>query len=286
MTTQLHLTLDGPRLSDEGVPVNALVSALGGVQDALRLMVEHLAEHKRERGKPPKWIKDQSDLRLTATRPGSYVAALALDPAAADSEDSQSYGEQALHAFQRWDGSDSSTLPIAVVDRLRQIPASLPKGMRAWLGDAQSARRVEIRRRGLTVRLRPETEEALVYGWLKMVNWDKRKAQLHRYGDRHVPLRFESDMDDEMRNLANRFVEIRGWGVLGKNDRWQVVQVEQITGTRSWSEPFDLDAFLKNPNVKPFDPEAVVTASEPFDVDDFIRAIHEGRDAGSEDSLV
>ena len=57
-----------------------------------------------------------------------------------------------------------------------------------------------------------------------------------------------------------------------------VIYVEQITGTWSCSEPFDLEAFRDNPNPKIFDPEKVVTVSEPFDVDEFIRAIQEGRD--------
>ena len=46
-----------------------------------------------------------------------------------------------------------------------------------------------------------------------------------------------------------------------------------ITSTRSWSEPFDLDAFRNDPNPKIFDPEKVVTVSDPFDVDEFLRII-------------
>ena len=48
---------------------------------------------------------------------------------------------------------------------------------------------------------------------------------------------------------------------------------------RHWSEPFDLEKFLNDPNPKIFDPDKVITASEPFDVDEFVRFIHEGRDA-------
>ena len=86
-----------------------------------------------------------------------------------------------------------------------------------------------------------------------------------------------------MLRLATQHVEVRGSGRLNQNDQWTSVVVEQVTGTRSWREPFDVEAFLNNPNPKIFDPEKVVTASEPFDVDEFIRTIHEGRDAGYEE---
>ncbi len=284
MKNKLYLTFEGSRIEEHGVPIDALVSALQGVQDALQLMVEHLADYQRKPGKPPKWIKDQSSLQLAATQPGSLVAELTLDTTAVGSDRFESYGEQALYAFQRWDGGETSTLPEVVVDRLHRIPNNLPKGARLWLGDPEALRRVEIRRRGWTLKPRPEIEEALVYGWLKMVNWDKRTAQLHRYEDRYVPLQFDADLDYEMRRLATQFVEVRGNGLINRNDQWQVVWVEEITETRSSRDPFDMEAFLNNPNPKIFDPETVVTASEPFDVDEFIRIIHEGREAGLEES--
>ena len=56
------------------------------------------------------------------------------------------------------------------------------------------------------------------------------------------------------------------------------VHVEQLSETRSGSEPFDLDASLNDRNPKLFDPNDVVTASEPFDVDEFLRGIYEARD--------
>ena len=57
-------------------------------------------------------------------------------------------------------------------------------------------------------------------------------------------------------------------------------QPDEQAADRSWNEPFDLEAFLNDPNPKVFDPDKLVTASEPFDVDEFIRIIHESRDAG------
>ena len=291
MKNKIYLTFEGPRIREQGVPVDALVTALQGVQDALQLMVEHLARYQRKRGKPPKWIKDQSTLQLAATQPGSLVAELTLDTEALGLEEKEPYGDQAFAALQRWEGRYDSILPGAVVDRLLRIPDKLPAGFQIWLGDSEFPRRVEIGHRDefapgiaygpriMPRALSPSTEEALVYGWLKVVNWDKRTAQLHRYGDRHLPLQFDADKDNDMRRLGNQYVEVRGEGRINRNDRWQWIRVEEITPTRSSSEPFDMEAFLNNPNPKIFDPEKVVTASEPFDVDEFIRVVREGRDA-------
>ena len=121
-------------------------------------------------------------------------------------------------------------------------------------------------------------ESALVEGRLMAVNWAYGTAELHYIPHRIVPLRFDPALNDDMRRLATQYVEIRGRGRFKDNDEWDVIYVEQITSTRSWSEPFDLDAFRNDPNPKIFDLEKVVTVSEPFDVDEFIRVIHEGRD--------
>lgn len=123
-------------------------------------------------------------------------------------------------------------------------------------------------------------ESALVEGRLMEVNWACGTAELHYIPQRIVPLRFDPVLNDDMRRLATQYVEIRGRGRFNDNDEWDIIYVEQITDTRSWSEAFDLKAFRNNPNPKIFDPEKVVTVSEPFDVDEFIRIIREGRDAG------
>ena len=121
-------------------------------------------------------------------------------------------------------------------------------------------------------------ESALVEGRLMEVNWAYGTAELHYIPQRVVPLRFDPALNDDMRRLATQYVEIRGRGRFNDNDEWDIIYVEQITDTQSWSEPFDLEAFRNDPNPKIFDPEKVVTVSEPFDVDEFIRAIQEGRD--------
>ena len=119
---------------------------------------------------------------------------------------------------------------------------------------------------------------ALLHGWLKEVNWDKGTAQLHDVMGGFTRLVFDSALSQKMQRLATQFVEVRGSGRFNADDDWASVQVEGISGTPSGREPFDLDAVLKDPNPKRFDPDRMVTASEPFDVDEFVRVIHEGRD--------
>ena len=165
-------------------------------------------------------------MQLAATRQGSFVAELTPG----SSEMSESYGERALYALQRWEGGYNSSLPEAVVDR-RYSPA-LPRDVRLWLGDAEDFRRVEIRRTRRALTYTPGTEE-LLYGWLKMVN--QRTAQLHRFV-RPLCAVAVRDLDDADARLATQFVEVRGTGRFNKNDWWQWVWVEQIVETRSWNE--------------------------------------------------
>ena len=122
-------------------------------------------------------------------------------------------------------------------------------------------------------------EPALVEGRLLEVNWACGTAELHYIPQRVVPLRFDPALNDDMRRLATQYVEIRGRGHFNDNDEWDIIYVEQITGTRSCSEPFDLEAFRNDPNPKIFDPDKIVTidlTEEEWEA--FHRAICEGRD--------
>jgi len=121
-------------------------------------------------------------------------------------------------------------------------------------------------------------EPALVEGRLMEVNWACGTAELHFIPQRIVPLRFDPFLNDDMRRLATQHVEIRGRGRFNDNDEWDIIYVEQITSTRSGSEPFDLDAFRNDPNPKIFDPEKVVAidlTEEEWEA--FHRVICEGR---------
>jgi hypothetical protein len=99
---------------------------------------------------------------------------------------------------------------------------------------------------------------ALLYGRLKDVNLKQRTAQLVRYPDDRVPLRFDDDLDDEMvRNEDRQYIEVTGHGIINKDDRWEIVYAEGINHNRDGG--FDLEAFLNNPNPKIFDPDNIVT---------------------------
>ena len=295
VNNKLYVTLDGPRVAKEGIPLDDFISALQGVKDAVRLMVGHLGGHEQRRGKLPKWVLEQSSLRLRATRSESYVAELTLEPPRHKQRNRDGLGEQALIALHNWNGTDDSILPSLVVDKLVEIPASLPTNTRIWLGDRHANRKVEIRRRPRLQALPLASKatkafdslraRALLRGWLKEVNWDKRTAALHRHMNSKVSLLFDKSLDEEMRQSANRFVTVEGYGQLDRREQWKSIKVERIQETRSHSEPFDFDAFLKDPNPKTFDPAKVITASEPFDVDEFIRVIHEGRDVGGKEPV-
>ena len=127
----------------------------------------------------------------------------------------------------------------------------------------------------------PVTEQALLYGWLREVDWGAQTAQLHDTAGGVVPLTFGPALDEEMRRLETLYLEVRGAGWIDDDrDKWIEVRVEELRETRSWREPFDLEAFLDDPNPKLFDPNKVVT----IDLSDdewaaFDRAVREGREA-------
>ena len=281
---RLTVRLEGPGVED-GVPLDSFLKTLGGVQHAVRLAVEHLGGRKPGRGRQPRWVKTQSALRLVAVRPGSIVAELEL---ATDDRlaESGGYGPQAIETLLNLNGNAGKNLPEAVMDRLCDTASALPEDIKLLLGDGGDLRRVEVKRRSRATTASPgppRTEKAKLQGWLREVNWHSKSAQLHRYRDRHVRLRFDDSLADDMLRLATQYVEVQGRGRIDKHERWGTVQVDEISVTHSWRESFDMGAFLKNPNPKIFDPERIITASEPFDVDEFVRVIHEGRETLPED---
>ena len=277
---QLLVTLDGPGIGESGVPLETFTAVLGRIQSAMRVMVGHLGGREPSPGQPPSWMRDQSRMRLTATRSGSFVAQLTLEPSRDGQSDLFGYGPRALGAILGWDGMEDSTLPPIVVDELQQAASSLPPDMQLWLGDGDDSRKVEVGRTVQGDKLTPRADAALLEGWLKEVNWDRRTAQLHQFGGEYVRLRFDAELDDEMLRLATRHIEVRGRGRFNRNDEWTVVDVEQVRETRSWQQPFDLEAFHSHPSPKLFDPEKVAgIALTDEEWEAFDKAIREVRGA-------
>ena len=277
---QLRVAFEGPRVGEDGVSLDDLRKTLEHVQKAMRLMVGDLAGI-RSRTRPPESLRRASGLRLIGTSPGSIVAELVVSrPHSRDS--SGEYSQKAIDRIVMWDPGDDRSLPASVADALLQIGSDLSSDIDVVrLCDPISGRYVTIPRKKTRRSVTSETP-ALLYGWLKAVNWDNRTAQLHRYRDGYVRLRFDASLSDDMRQFATRYVEVRGRGRFNMQGNWTTVRVEQISDTRSWREPFDLDAFLNDPNPKVFDTDKLVTASEPFDADEFNRIIRKGRDVRRE----
>ena len=281
----LIVTLDGLGIDETGVPAEEFLCALEGVRTAMRLMVMHLGDRKPGPGQPPAWVRDQSRLRLAPTRPGSFVAELTVEPPsdAHPPSDAQlpleNFGQQAIVALRDWDGAEDSTLPHTVTDHLYETASDLLSSTQLFLGNIVEPRRIQIRRPRRHELAPAEAEEALLQGWLREVNWDKHTAQLYDYAGEHVRLRFDPSLGDEMIRLATQYVEVRGRGYFSQQGEWKTVDVQQLSETRSSSEPFDLDAFLNDPDAKVFDPSATVTVDLTEDEwESFNRAIRGGRE--------
>ena len=272
--------------SDDSRPgglVPEIVTALTGIQDAVRLMVQHLGDREKGPGQPPRWIRDQSTLRLVDIRPGSLIADLEVEAPTNGQPYLEDFGNRAIEALKEWDGSQASTLPKDVEDTLHSTAAKLSHGVRLSLGSIDNPHRVEISRRP-AARKTKGVVDALLNGWLYEVNWDKGTAQLHDYSGEYVQLRFSEEFSEDMLRLATQRVEVRGSGRINDSDSWTTVEVQQLRAAGSWSDPFDVETFLNDPKPKIFDPERMVTTREPFDVDEFIRGIREGRDVRREHS--
>ena len=277
MAKILFVTFDGAGADKGGVGVDCLVATLSAVQDAARIVANDLAARSPDAANPP---KDAAAMRFVDVSEGSFAAQLALESAAADGgERADDYGARAIDAILNWDGGyEDSTLPGEAVEKLHGIYPALPMDMRVWLGGIENRLAVEIKRVIHPSKTASEPERAVLHGWLKEVNWNTRTAQLHRYGVKgHIRLRFAESLDREMIRMATRYVEVKGVGEFDDAENWTTVRVDAIKAADTGGEPFDLDAFLNNPNRKIFRSEDVVRASEPFDVDAFNRAIRRGR---------
>ena len=121
-------------------------------------------------------------------------------------------------------------------------------------------------------------EPAVLHGFLTDVNLSARTARLRDMDGGFAGLIYGAALDGSARRLEERYVTVRGSGRFGPGGDWLAVRAESFEGDRSMREPFDREAFLREPNPKIFDPAEAVVASEPFDADEFIRVIREGRD--------
>jgi hypothetical protein len=261
-----------------GASLEDFLRALEGVSRAMRLMVEHLGGREITRGQPPAWVREQSQLQIATLKDGSLAAELNHAPPPGKQLRIENLGPRAFKALKEWDGTEDSSLPKQVTECLYEAGSGLGGSARLYLGNRTNHKLIEVRRRDRASHERPDSEVALLSGWLKEVNWDRGTAQLHDYSGAYVRLRFTAEMGDEMLRLATQHVQVRGQGRINENDEWTTVEVQGLRPTTSWSEPFDLDAFLNDPNPKIFDPTQMVTIElTDEEREAFHRAIREGR---------
>ena len=277
--TDLNVRFEGPGIAD-GVPLDDWHNTLQHVQTALRLMVGHLSGNLNQRGRPSNVARQQSMLRLRATKPGSLVAELALVPPSDSQATLENFGPVALETILNWQQGDDPSVPRNVANELTAIGSDLsPETSVVGIGSPHQGRYLEFHRQP---RQQPEettSDEALLHGWLKEVNWDRHTAQLHRGVGRYVALQFSPTLDEDMVQLATQYVSVSGRGTFNADGSWRSVSVERVTAVRASDEPFDLDEFRSVLDHKVFRSADMVTASEPFDVEEFNRVIREGRDA-------
>lgn len=275
----LSVTFEGPG-TDSGVPLEDLQKTFQHLQDAVRMTVEHLSgSDVPRRGRPSNAVRQASGLRLLATRPGSLIAELTLAPPMEDQLFDDDIGQRALEAILDLNDDGDGSVPPSAVAQLRSIGTDLSSAVTSvWLGDSRDRRRVRFECVGRPTRSPGSTEAAVLYGWLREVNWEKGTAQLHDNVGGYVALRFDPALDAEMVRLATRYVKISGSGRFNKGGGWTTVTVDAIHDTRSWDKPSDLESIMEGSGGTAFDAAAVVIAEEPFDVEDFIDAVHRGRD--------
>ena len=286
MDNLLHITFDGPRIEQDGVSLDDFHKTVQHLQTALRHMVIHLAGVQ---GRTPEWVRNESILRLKRPFPGSLGAELCLAPPHDSQRLLEDHGQIAIERIVRWEPDNSETteaLPLPVTIALRKIQSDISSEITAIRiiepGTGKSILVPRVEKEEQATQSTGQHKAGPLFGWLNEVNWDKGTAQLHRYAEKHVQLRFDPELHEEMLRYATQFVEVRGSGRFNKSDQWTSVHVEQISGPSPWDESFDLETFRNNPNPKIFHPDLTITASEPFDVDEYNRAIKEARDVGPE----
>ena len=283
-TDRINVVFQGPNTAD-GVSLRDLNVTFTCLQDAVRRMASHLAGvGNRGRGPGPKWLREQVSLRLVSTFSGSFVATLALPPGRAGS-DGKDFGADALQAILAWSGEDDGSLPPEVFDSLHSIATSLsPDVDQVHLaGELDGGRHVTIQRatRERIPAANPvpsdSPAEISMHGRLLEVDWKNGTAQLHNYGERPVDLRFAASLNEAMRQLATRYVKVRGAGSFNYQDEWETVAVHEIVA--EWSVVDDF--YAREPKV--FDPEKASSYyqdddDDPIDIEEFIRVIREARD--------
>ena len=290
MAQELRLSFNGPEISKTGVPLADLHQTFKHLQNAHWLAVSHLEDATTPTGQAPAWIKRNCGLRLMRISPGSLTAELGIAPLTDARASYIDSSQKAIDLIMQWPPESNNPPPAPIAKELSRLGKSLsPEIDSVSLHHPDNDRTLDIPRNNQAKRKTHATTPpeapteiltAILHGQIMAVDWSNRTAQMHRRTGPTVTLQFDAAMDDEIHRLARVFVEVKGQGSIDHNDKWGIVQIEQIESTQSFNQPFDFEAFRKRPNPKVFDASDIVTASEPFDVDEFLRGIYEARGGG------
>ena len=282
MTTSIDITFEGPDISaGRGVELDVVVK----VVKAFRTAVESIVADVPAAGASRDSTARVTSPRLTAILPGSVVTRIDFGPEVDSQAPLLDVVEGALDRIMRWQSDGEEPLPPAAATALQSIGEHLTADIeRVTIRRPGTKATLQCPRRARTERRTKPKEEvdATLYGWLREVNWAKGTAQLHDYvGDGFIRLVFAAPLAQIMRELATESVRVKGTGRLNRDDSWATVMVTDITAASGQHGPFDVQAFLNNPDAKLFGagqpPPQIVLTDEEFD--SFNRAIREGRKA-------
>ncbi len=265
-TTDDSLTLDvgfeGCAL-DVGVSLKSMTKSLAKLQSAFEKLVRAIAKASDARTSESE-IERASELIWRGVREGSLVLEHDVHPG---------LGAEARDRLLSWSGDvDDRSLPAAVRRMLLSIPDDWPEDLTSFrLCNRQGTQSVNVHLTGVV--------DIRIDGWLKEVNWHDRTARLRLAGGDWVPLRFAPANDLLFKQHANSFVNIKGQGKSDANGNWKFVDVVELEGDMSNSNPADYMTELEKriAELPPYDPATWPRAPFDFDVDAF-NALAEGQD--------
>ena len=264
-----------------GVDLDDLRKVAEHLRNALRHVLADMMGTDISAGRPLDIIRAQSALRLVSASPGSLEAHFEVGRHTNGQAALEDHTDEAVTRILNSQNGGADMLPDAAKEALWSINNDLPTDIETvTVGEPNSrnrlrfTRKVNSRRQNLGA-----DEEAVLFGWLREINWAQGTAQLHDWGGDHVNLSFDTLLADDMRQFATEFVRISGFGRIDESDSWGRVRIREITPAGSFNtKPFDLVAFLNDPNPKVFDPDKLVKIDlSDAEYESFVRAIEEGR---------
>lgn len=275
-----------------GVPLDDLRLVLGHLSEAVRLLARDLRKEDGPgtgEGRSSSGTEDPCPLRVTGVSGGSVVLDLAIAPTAdgAGSEAPGSADDPGRRVVRAILGGDSdepgtaprTTLPPPVTHHLAAIGESRsPAVPRVRLRDPDSDLERGLPREGPATPELRAPEPAVARGRLRSVNPTAHTAELHRYGEWPVRIRFPERLDEAVLDLQVQWVEVAGTRSRGSDSEREVLTVDRIGPCDA--EPFDPAEFLATPPRNPtgFDPYDLPKIDlTPEEAEAFERAIRRRR---------